>query len=88
MTGTEADRVKQCLMRLSRTDRYAVLMFFADELTPMEIGLVLDVSLQRVQDILDRFRANVVLTLRPETIEADTPPVIEQWLGSLGSATS
>ena len=86
MSSTEATRVKKCLSALERIERYVVLMFFADELTPAEIGIVLNVSLQRVTDILDRFREAVAEVLTRRDQQRDAQDYVTDWLLSPKSA--
>ncbi|MEO0514694.1 MAG: sigma factor-like helix-turn-helix DNA-binding protein [Planctomycetota bacterium] len=86
MSSTEATRIKQCLGALERIERYVVLMFFADELTPAEIGIVLDVSLRKVTDILDRFRETVARVLTRNDQERDARAYVADWLLSPRSA--
>ncbi|MBB6430711.1 sigma factor-like helix-turn-helix DNA-binding protein [Algisphaera agarilytica] len=86
MSSTEAACVKKCLNALERIERYVVLMFFADELTPAEIGVVLDVSLRRVTDILDRFREAVAHVLTRNDQQRDAQAYVANWLLSPHSA--
>ena len=86
MSSKEATRVKQCLGALERIERYVVLMFFADDLTPAEIGVVLDVSLKRVTDILDRFREAVAKVLTPRDQQRDAQAYVADWFLSPKSA--
>jgi len=86
MSSTEATRVKQCLGALERIERYVVLMFFADELTPAEIGVVLNVSLNKVTDILERFRATVAQVLTVRDQQRDAQNYVADWLLSPKSA--
>ncbi len=51
--------LKEVLAGLEQAHRYAVLMYYADDLNAEEIGLVLDLPRHRVQDILDAFRVEV-----------------------------
>ena len=86
MTGTDASRMKECLSALERTERYVVLLFFADELTPPEISVVLNIALSRVTQIIERFRlaAARVLTLRER--QRDAQQYVNDWLMSTRSA--
>ncbi len=59
MSGKEAGRVKQWLNALNRTDRYVVLLYYADDLTPTEISLVLDIPKSRVTQTLEWARNQV-----------------------------
>ena len=56
MIGTEAHGLETLISLLPTTQRYVVLMFFADELTPDEIALVLDMTRTKVEAVLDTFR--------------------------------
>ena len=58
-------QLKSVIADLEKTHRYIVLMYYADELHPEEIGLVLDLPRHRVQDVLDAFRVEVVRRLKP-----------------------
>jgi DNA-directed RNA polymerase specialized sigma24 family protein len=64
MTGTDASCLKACVEGLDQTARYVVLMFFADDLTPAEIGLVLDIPLTHVQNTLSSFRESATQLLK------------------------
>ena len=86
MSSTDAMQVKQCLGALDRTERYVVLMYFADELTPAEIGLVLDVSLARVMAILDQFRQKLAGLFARREPQRQAQQFVSDWLGSSGSA--
>ncbi|MEO1235773.1 MAG: sigma factor-like helix-turn-helix DNA-binding protein [Planctomycetota bacterium] len=86
MSGTEATRVRDCLGSLDQTDRYVVLMFFADELTPTEISMVLDISVGRVNDTLKSFRDTIARILSPRQPQRSAQSFVADWLVSSGSA--
>ncbi|MEM1109840.1 MAG: sigma factor-like helix-turn-helix DNA-binding protein [Planctomycetota bacterium] len=86
MSSKDAARVKECLGALERTERYVVLLFFADELTPAEIGVVLNVSLGRVTNILETFRQTVARVLTPRDRQRDAQAYVADWFASPGSA--
>lgn len=86
MSSKDASMVKQCLGTLDRIERYVVLMFFADDLTPAEIGLVLDVPLARVTIILDRFRQAVAKVLTRIDQQLDAQQYVADWMRSPRSA--
>ncbi len=86
MSGTEAMRVRECLGGLERIDRYVVLMYFADELTPAEIGLVLDIPSSRVTRTLENFRDKVSRTLTLRDQRRDAKAFVAAWLNSSRSA--
>jgi DNA-directed RNA polymerase specialized sigma subunit len=52
MSGTEATKLKGFVHRLPRTERLVLILYYAEKLTTREISLVLDVSEQRVMQIL------------------------------------
>lgn len=52
MSGTEAATLKGFVHRLPRTERLVLILYYAEQLTTREISLVLDVSEQRVTQIL------------------------------------
>lgn len=88
MTGTDAERVKQCLGQLDQNERYAVLMYFADELTPAEIGLVLDLPSREINRTLERFRGmmNEALANHGDQPEACPRRFVNRWLTTSRSA--
>ena len=82
MDSREAQSVRTCLAELDQTERYVVLMFFADELTAAEIGLVLDLPAPRVTDILDAFRQMVGRLLEKATGQSESLLTSRRWFGS------
>ena len=83
MDRRDAQSVRRCLASLDQTERYVVLMFFADELTPAEIGVVLDLPPIRVTDILETFRQTVARLLGVGGEPSATPIGHRGWLRSL-----
>ena len=63
MTGKEADRLKFFIRALGKTERYVLLLFYADDLTPTEIGWVLDLPEPRVVAILNGMRRRLEVCL-------------------------
>ena len=53
MIGKDAVQLRHFFQQLTYRDRYILLLFYADGLTPAEIGLVLERSAQRVESRLD-----------------------------------
>ncbi len=51
--------VTQLVSSLTRLERYVVMLTYAEELTPAEVGLVLEIPESTVSAILDRLRATV-----------------------------
>ena len=56
MAGTDTRFFKSFVETLSRTERQMLMLFYAEELTITEIGLVLDLSESRVGSMLDTIR--------------------------------
>ena len=67
MAFSLASRVQQLTRELPQPDRYIVLLFFADQLTPTEIALVLDIPVTTVESALSGFRHLVA------ELSADSP---------------
>lgn len=86
MTGTDISHVKQAMSTLSRTERYVVLMYFADELTFSEIALVLDLSPPRVEHIIDAFRSRIATNLTASDQQQATQSYLSNYLASRNSA--
>lgn len=59
MAESQATRVRQFVQGLDRDDRYIVMLYYADGLTPMEISRVLDLSSTRVRTRLEELRAEL-----------------------------
>jgi len=60
MNGTEATAMRSMVQSLCRTDRLVLILTYAEQLTPAEISLVLDLSepevLRRQSSLYDRAR--------------------------------
>jgi len=69
MPASAASRVRQFIASLPQTERYIALLFWADNLTTTEIGLVLDKPVTAVERALTRLR---------EQMEAIVSPADEQ----------
>ncbi len=59
MAESQATRVRQYVQALERDDRYIVLLYYADGLTPMEISRVLDLPSTRVRSRLEALRGEL-----------------------------
>ena len=59
MADSQARRVRDYVQALERDDRYIVLLYYADGLTPMEISRVLDLPSSRVRTRLDELRSHL-----------------------------
>jgi DNA-directed RNA polymerase specialized sigma24 family protein len=63
MNGTDAGALRAVVSTLNRTTRSILMLFYADELTAAEIGLVLDLPESEVLATLDRLRKLACATL-------------------------
>ncbi|MBX2850904.1 MAG: hypothetical protein KTR15_04060 [Phycisphaeraceae bacterium] len=71
MADSQARQVRDYVQALDRDDRYMVLLYYADGLTPMEISRVLDLPSTRVRARLEELRSQLAgltrSTLRTKT---------------------
>ena len=56
MDSMQADRLKRLLHALDKTQRMVLLLFYVDELTKLEISVVLEMSESRVEQIINSVR--------------------------------
>jgi DNA-directed RNA polymerase specialized sigma24 family protein len=63
--GKDAERLRAMLDQLDRSDRYVVLMWYADELNDWEIAAVLERSVLEVRRVINAFREKAASALRP-----------------------
>lgn len=82
MADSQARRVRQFVEALDRDDRYIVLLYYADGLTPMEISRVLDLPSTRVRTRLSELRSQLsgIASPRPQA------PAIDGGLGDKPAA--
>ncbi|MEM6553740.1 MAG: hypothetical protein AAF750_16600 [Planctomycetota bacterium] len=66
--NSTANRLQDFVRGLEQTDRYIVMMFYADGLTPIEIGMVLEMPTMDVAMRLDGLRAKL-----GRVLEANAP---------------
>lgn len=66
MSGKDAGRMRAFMNTLSRTERLILLLFYADQLSQTEIGLVLDIPEARVCTMLDKLREQAGAALKPK----------------------
>lgn len=59
MAESQAHQVRQFVQNLEREDRYIVLLYYADGLSPMEIARVLDLPSTRVRTRLQALRTEI-----------------------------
>ncbi|MFN3167293.1 MAG: sigma factor-like helix-turn-helix DNA-binding protein [Phycisphaeraceae bacterium] len=83
MAESQANRVRQFVQGLDRDDRYIVLLYYADGLTPMEISRVLDLPSTRVRSRLCELRSRLVGLTQPR---AATPAFGHDGLGDAPAA--
>ena len=65
MAESQAVQVRQFVQALGRDDRYIVLLYYADGLTPMEISRVLDLPSTQVRSRLLELRSQLAGLARP-----------------------
>lgn len=66
MSGREAACLRSFVHTLGQTERYVLLLFYADDLTSTEIGVVLQLPERRVLAILNRLRRQAHAVLESE----------------------
>ncbi|MHC4992725.1 MAG: sigma factor-like helix-turn-helix DNA-binding protein [Planctomycetota bacterium] len=64
MKGTETGFAESFVRALSRTERQLLMLHYAEELSPAEIGLVLNLGESRVKLMLDSLRRRARAALR------------------------
>ena len=74
MNGNDSTPVKQLIRSLDRTDRYIVLLHYADGLSLNEIGLVLDLPPRVVEATLNRLRGKLLRAVAEAQTEREEPP--------------
>lgn len=67
MADSKAKQVRSYVQALERDDRYIVLLYYADGLTPMEISRVLDLPSSKVRSRLEELRAQLAGLAKPKT---------------------
>ena len=75
MADSEARRVRDYVQALERDDRYIVLLYYADGLTPMEISRVLDLPTTRVRTRLEELRSQLAGLAKPKALTKPQPPL-------------
>ncbi len=73
MADSKAKQVRNYVQTLERDDRYIVMLYYADGLTPMEISRVLDLPSTRVRARLEELRAKLA-GLAQVSARATPPP--------------
>ncbi|MEM6258881.1 MAG: sigma factor-like helix-turn-helix DNA-binding protein [Planctomycetota bacterium] len=66
MADSKATQVRSYVKGLERDDRYIVLLYYADGLTPMEISRVLDLPTTKVRNRLDELRNHLAGIAKPK----------------------
>lgn len=76
MADSQAKRVRNYVQNLGRDDRYIVMLYYADGLTPMEISRVLDLPSNSVQARLEELRTHLagLTTPKARATPTTTPP--------------
>lgn len=67
MASKDAQRIRNYVQALGRDDRYILMLYYADGLTPLEIGVLLGRSASSVDSRLGYFRHELggLLHLKP-----------------------
>jgi DNA-directed RNA polymerase specialized sigma24 family protein len=66
MSGKDAGRMRAFMSTLGRTERLILLLFYADQLSEAEIGLVLDLPESRVNKMLGSLKRQASAAIKPE----------------------
>ena len=66
MQGKEAGQMKAFMSTLSRTERLILLLFYADQLSQTEIGMVLDLPESRVCSMLGSLQKQAAAAITPK----------------------
>lgn len=74
MTGNPSAPVKRLIHGLDQTDRYIVLLHYADGLTVKEVSLVLDVPEHTVESTLRRLRGRLLDAIAAAQHQHTEPP--------------
>lgn len=77
MPSKDAQRIRDYVQSLQRDDRYILLLYYADGLTPLEIGALLGLSAAKVDTRLGYFRGQlggIIQQPRPTTTNPGTGP--------------
>lgn len=82
MADSQARQVRSFVQGLERNDRYMVLLYYADGLTPMEISRVLDLPSNKVTARLDELRTHLAsLTSKPRlTPQTPASPAVTTYI--------
>ena len=70
MADSQAKQVRNYVQALGRDDRYIVMLYYADGLTPMEISRVLDLPSSKVRNRLEELRSQLAGLAQPNTRSA------------------
>jgi len=75
MNGKDAGRMRAFMDTLNRTERLILLLFYADQLSETEIGLVLDMPESRVNTMLGSLRRQATAAIKHEPSFGARPSV-------------
>lgn len=73
MADSQAKQVRNYVESLDRDDRYIVMLYYADGLTPMEISRVLDLPSTKVRTRLEELRTQLAGLAKSKARAAATP---------------
>ena len=74
MADSQARQVRNYVQTLERDDRYIVLLYYADGLTPMEISRVLDLPTNAVRTRLQELQTQLASLTRSSARPTATSP--------------
>lgn len=67
MSGVKAKQVRNYVQALNLEDRYIVMLYYADGLTPMEISRVLNMQSSAVRSRLKELQIELACLTQPKT---------------------
>lgn len=88
MNGKDAGRMRAFMSTLGRTERLVLLLFYADQLSETEIGLVLDMSQSRVNTMLGSLKRQATAAMKPQPSFAVQPGIVPGVSPGVGATMS
>lgn len=74
MADSQARRVRDYVKNLGQNDRYIVMLYYADGLTPTEISRILNLPNKTIQTRLNELRTHLASLTAPQTRPRKTIP--------------
>ncbi len=75
MNGKDAGRMRAFMSTLDRTERLILLLFYADQLSEAEIGLVLDLPQSKVNTMLGTLKRQATEAMKHPAVFVSQPGV-------------